>query len=67
MKDCKDKTCLRIDMSAKIDRNIALKESEKLSNYKDIEVEIDTMRQLKTKTIPGFCWSTRTAKKDGII
>ena len=34
------------------DENILLKEFDKLSNYKDFEIEVTKMWKLKTKTIP---------------
>ena len=40
MKD-KDRTCLLIDMSIPSKRNISLKTVEKLSKYKDLEIEIE--------------------------
>ena len=41
-----------IDMSVPSDSNISAKEFEKLSKYKDLEIEIAKMRKMKTKTIP---------------
>ena len=40
-----------IDMSVSSDSNISAKEFEKLSKYKDMEIEI-AIWKMKTKTIP---------------
>ena len=52
VKDTKQKTCYLIDMPVPNDRSIAAKEFEKLAKYKDLEIEISKMWQLKTETIP---------------
>ena len=39
-------------MSVPSDSNISAKEFEKLRKYKDLEIEIAKMWQMKTKTIP---------------
>ena len=52
VKDMKGKTCLLIDMAVPADKNIANKEFEKLSKYKDLEIEIQKMWHLDTTTIP---------------
>ena len=39
-------------MSVKSDSNISAKKFEKLSKYKDLEIEIAKMWKMKTKTIP---------------
>ena len=43
VKDRIAKTCLLIDMSIPTDQNIAAKEFDKLSKYKDLEIEISRM------------------------
>jgi len=52
VKDHKEKTCLLIDMTVPSDRNVSLKEYEKISKYKDLEIEIQKMWHLKTTVIP---------------
>ena len=52
IKDLKQKTCFLIDMSVPADRNISVKEYEKLAKYKDLEIEISRMWQLRTITLP---------------
>ena len=52
IKHKQNKTCQLIDMSVPSDSNISAKEFEKLSKYKDLEIEIAKMWKMKTKTIP---------------
>ena len=52
VKDLNKKKCTLIDMTVPADRNIAPKEFEKLSKYKDLEIEIQKMWHLDTSTIP---------------
>ena len=51
MKDKKERTCLLIDMSIPTERN-TLKIIEKLSKYKDLEIEIEKTWGMKTTTVP---------------
>ena len=43
--------------------NVAAKEFEKLSEYKDLEIEIANMWKMKTKTIPFIVGALRMIKK----
>jgi hypothetical protein len=52
IKDHNNKTCLLIDMTIPSDRNVGLKEFEKLSKYKDLELEIQRMWAMSTCVIP---------------
>ena len=52
MKDCKKKTCLLIDMTVPSDRNLSLKVYEKISKYKNLEIEMQRMWNLKAIVIP---------------
>ena len=52
VKDSVNSTRKLIDMTIPPDRNIALKEIEKGSKYKDLELEIQRMWQMKTEVIP---------------
>ena len=52
IRDSVNSTCKLIHMSFSSDRNIALKEIEKKSKYKDLELEIRRMWQMKTVFIP---------------
>ena len=51
-KDSVNFTCKLIDMTVPSDRNIALKETEKKSKYKDLELEIQRMWHMKTVVVP---------------
>ena len=49
---CKaEKGRLLIDIAIPTDKNISIKVTEKLSKYKDLEIEIERMWGMKTKTI----------------
>ena len=63
IKDRKKKQCLLIDMTIPSDKNISLKEFEKLSKYKDLEIETTKMWQLKTTTIPVVVGALGVIKK----
>ena len=49
--DRQSKICMLIDVSVSDDKNIALKEAEKISKYKDLEIEINRMWNVKTKVV----------------
>jgi len=46
------KTRKLIDVAVPSDRNTSLKTTEKLSKYKELEIEITRMRGMKTEIIP---------------
>ena len=50
-------------MTVPPDRNIALKETEKKSKYKDLELEIQRMWHMKTVVIPVVVGALDTVKK----
>ena len=50
-------------MTIASDRNIALNEIEKKSKYKDLELEIQRMWQMKTEVIPVVVGALGTVKK----
>lgn len=50
-------------MTAPTDRNISAKGFEKLSKYKDFEIEISRMWQFKPKLIPVVLGALRMIKK----
>ena len=52
IKDKKEKTCIMIDMSIPSERNVPIKEVEKLSKYKDLEIEVTKMWEMKTSIVP---------------
>ena len=41
-----------LDVSVPSDRNTSIKNFEKISKYKDLEIEIQRAWRLKTKTVP---------------
>ena len=47
VKDSMNSTSKPIDMAVPSDRNIALREMEKKSKYKDLELEVQKMRHMK--------------------
>ena len=63
IKDKKEKTCTLIDVSVPSDKNIAVKEFDKLSKYKDLEIEIQKMWHLKAKTVPVIVGALGMIKK----
>ena len=62
VKDYENGRCILIDMTVPSDRNIAPKEFEKLSKYKDLEIEIQKMWHLHTTTIPVVIGALGTFK-----
>ena len=63
VKDYTTKTCLLIDMSVPSDKNISVKEFDKLSKYKDLEIEIRKMWNLKTTIVPVIVGALGMIKK----
>ena len=43
LKNKKDETCLLIDMTIPFDTNTSVKTTEKLTKYKDLEIEVGRM------------------------
>ena len=43
--------CITVDMSIPSDRSASIKEAEKWSKYKDLEIEVTKMRKI-TSTVP---------------
>ena len=62
VKDFKKKTFLLIDMSIPTDQNISAKEFDKLSKYKDLEIETKNV-EAKNEYCPSNCRSPRHDKK----
>ena len=63
VKNKKERTCQLIDMSVPIERNTSLKVTEKLSKYKDLEIEIERMWGFNTMTIPVVVGALGLIKK----
>ena len=64
IKNYKSKTCLLIDMTIPTDRNISVKEFDKLSKYKDLQIEIERMWQIKTTVTPVVFGALRMVKRE---
>ena len=52
-----------IDMSIPTERNTSLKTAEKLSKYKDLEIEIEKTWGMKTTTVPVIIGALGLVKK----
>ena len=63
IKNFEENACIMIDVTVPADKNISLKEFQKLSKYKDLEIEVTKMWKLKTKTIPVVIGALGMIKK----
>ena len=63
IKDKQEKSCLLIDMSIPTEKNTSVKVTEKLSKYKDLEIEIERMWGMKVTTIPVVIGALGLIKK----
>jgi hypothetical protein len=52
VKDKVLRICFMVDVSIQSERNVSIKRVEKLSKYKDLEIEITKMWSMEVKTIP---------------
>ena len=52
VKDKNTNICTFIEMSVPSERNVSTKEVEKISKYKDLEIEVSKMWNMKTITVP---------------
>ena len=65
LKNKKDKTCLRIDMtSIPLDTKTSIRTTEKLNKYKDLEIEVKRLWGTKKTTVPVVMGILDTIKKD---
>jgi hypothetical protein len=62
LRDKKEKTCLLIDIAIPHDSNVNTKETEKLSMYKDLGIEVSRMRKVETKIVPVISGTLGTNK-----
>ena len=51
-------------MTVPLDSNTSVKTTEKLNKYKDLEIEVERMWELKTTTVPVVMGALGTIKKD---
>ena len=63
VKNSQERTCLLIDVAVPSDHNTSVKVSEKISKYKDLEIEISRMWSMKTETIPVVIGALGLVKK----
>ena len=63
IKDHINNTCQLIDMTIPSHRNVSLKKVEKLSKYKDLEIEVSKMWKMKTTTLPVVIGALGVIKK----
>ena len=63
LKNKKDKICLLLDMTVSLDTNTSVKATQKFTKYKDLEMEVERMRGLKTTTVPVVMGALGTIKK----
>ena len=63
IKNKQEKSCLIIDMSIPTEKNTSVKVTEKLSKYKDLEIEIERMWGMKATTIPVVIGALGLIKK----
>ncbi|XP_013385591.1 uncharacterized protein LOC106155343 [Lingula anatina] len=63
IKNKRNKVCTLIDMAIPSERNTSVKVTEKLSKYKDLEIEINRMWGTKTITIPVVIGALGLVKK----
>jgi hypothetical protein len=59
----KDKTCLLIDVAMPSDKNIIQKEAEKKLKYKNLNIEIQIMWNMKCFVIPVIIGATGIVTK----
>ena len=64
IKDKVNSTCKLIDMTVPCDKKVSSKEIEKKSKYKDLEIEIQRMWNMKTEVIPIVIGALDTIKKE---
>jgi hypothetical protein len=64
IKNKTQKTCLLIDVAIPADTNVSFKEFEKKSKYKDLEIEVQRMWNMKAKTIPVVIGALGLVSKD---
>ena len=61
--DKRDRTCKLIDVKIPADKNISVAKFEKLSKYKDLEIEVEKLWHIKTVTIPVVIGTLGMIKK----
>ena len=60
IKDHANRCCKLIYVLVPSDRNTSTKVIEKLTKYKDLEIETPRMREMRTEDCVGYFWCART-------
>ena len=63
VKNEEERTCQHIEISIPTESNTSIKLTEKLSKYKDLEIEIEGLWGMKTTTIPVILGALGLIKK----
>ena len=63
IKKHEERSCIMMDVVVPSDQNNSLKEFQKLSKYKDLDIEVTKMWKLKTKIIPVVIGALGMIKK----
>ena len=63
IKNHEERTCIMMRVVVPSDQNISLKEFQKLSKYKDLEIEVTKIWKLKIKIIPEVIEALGMIKK----
>jgi hypothetical protein len=60
IRDNEKRTCMLIDVAISGDRNVTIKEAEKILKYEDLTIEIQRTWNVKTEVIPIIIGATGT-------
>ena len=63
MKDKKGRNCQLLEISVPTERNTSIKLTEKLSKYKNLEIEIERLWGMKAATVPVIIGALSLIKK----
>ena len=63
LRDKKEKICLLIDITLPDASNDSIKETEKVSKYNDLEIEVSRMWKVRTKVVPVINGASATIEK----
>ena len=59
----REKTCKLVDVKIPPDKNFSVAKFEKLSEYKDLEIEVEKLWHMKTVTFPVVIGALSMIKK----
>ena len=63
VKDKEERRCVLVDIAVPSESNTSAKFTEKLSKYNDLEIEVNSMWDMKTETIPVVLGALGLIKK----